>query len=282
MVAGMLMAAMLAAPVGGQEPPAPPAGPADRLAAIDPAVLEPAARTAVAASLARWRALGPMPDGRYLLVNIPAYRIDLYDGPARLGSWRAILGKPKTPTPTFRGEARGIILNPWWEVPASIVAESVGRLVARNPKRAAAQGYVREGQRYRQAPGPANQLGLMKLDFRNAYSVGIHDTPSKSLVDRAKRAFSHGCIRVDDPMGFAAALLGPPASRDSLQTYVDTSRETQTIPLAQPIPVIVSYLTAEVGEDGTLVVHDDVYRRDAVPVAYGGIGTPAVPECRAD
>jgi murein L,D-transpeptidase YcbB/YkuD len=239
------------------------ASPADRLAAIDAGTLDPKSRAAVAASLARWQALGPLPEGRWLMVNIPAYRIDLYEGAARLGSWRAILGKPKTPTPTFKGEARGVILNPWWEVPASIVAESVGRLVARNPKRAAAQGYVREGSRYAQAPGPANQLGRMKLDFRNAHSVGIHDTPSKPLFEREKRAFSHGCIRVDDPMSFAATLLGPPASRDSLQAFVDTSRETKTLPFAQPIPVIVTYMTAEVGDDGALVVHDDIYRKDA-------------------
>jgi murein L,D-transpeptidase YcbB/YkuD len=156
----------------------------------------------------------------------------------------------------------GVILNPWWDVPASIVAESVGRLMARNPKKAAAQGYVRSGDRYRQRPGPDNQLGLMKLDFRNPYSVGIHDTPSRALFARDKRALSHGCIRVDDPFGFAATLLGPPVSRDSLLTVREQNPDTQRLPLAEPLPVIVGYFTAEVADDGSLRLFDDVYRRE--------------------
>jgi L,D-transpeptidase YcbB len=245
------------------------AGPAARLAAVDTAPLDPKARTAVTASLARWQALGPVPTGRWLLVNIPAFEISLYDGPQRTGSWRAIVGKTKTPTPSFTGAAKGVILNPWWEVPASIVAESVGRIVARNPKRAARDGYVKEGNRYRQKPGPANQLGLMKLDFVNPYGIGIHDTPSRSLFKKDKRAFSHGCIRVDDPFGFAATLLGPPFSRESLESAGAASPDTQRLPFAAPIPVIVDYFTAEVADDGSLRLFDDVYRRN--PVASAAI-----------
>ena len=160
-----------------------------------------------------------------------------------------------------------MILNPWWEVPASIVAESVGRIVARNPKRAARDGYVKQGDRYRQKPGPANQLGQMKLDFVNAYSIGIHDTPSRSLFKKDKRAFSHGCIRVDDPFGFAATLLGPPHTSESLASAVAASSETQKLPFATPIPVIVDYFTAEVADDGSLRLFDDVYHRNPVASA---------------
>jgi murein L,D-transpeptidase YcbB/YkuD len=248
--------------VSAQTVTPPPASPAQRLAAVDAAPLEAQARLKVAASLARWQALPSPPARRWLLVNIPAYEISLYDGLARTGTWRAIVGKPKTPTPRFQGSVSGVILNPWWEVPKSIVAESVGWLVARNPKKAAAQGYVRDGDRYRQRPGPHNQLGLMKLDFRNPYSVGIHDTPSRQLFEKEKRAFSHGCIRVDDPFAFAAALLGPPTSRDSLNTVRETNPDTQRLPLAEPLPVIVGYFTAEVAEDGTLRLFDDVYKLD--------------------
>ena len=234
----------------------------ERLAAVDLVPLADKDRLKVTASLARWQALSPPPAGRWLLVNIPAFEISLYDGRLRTGTWRAIVGKPKTPTPRFQGSVSGVILNPWWEVPKSIVIESVGRLMARNPKKAAAQGYVRDGDRYRQRPGPDNQLGLMKLDFRNAYSVGIHDTPSRQLFDKEKRAFSHGCIRVDDPFAFAAALLGEPASRDSLNTVRETNPDTQRLPLAEPVPVIVGYFTAEVADDGTLRLFDDVYKLD--------------------
>ena len=241
---------------------APPASPAERLAAVDTAPLDAEARLKVTASLARWQLLPAPPVGRWLLVNIPAFEISLYDGQLRTATWRAIVGKPKTPTPRFAGSVTGVILNPWWEVPKSIVAESVGRLVARNPKKAAAQGYVRDGDRYRQRPGPHNQLGLMKLDFRNPYSVGIHDTPSRQLFEKEKRAFSHGCIRVDDPFAFAAALLGEPSSRDSLNTVREINPDTQRLPLAESLPVIVGYFTAEVADDGTLRLFDDVYRLD--------------------
>lgn len=251
------------------------ASPAARLAAVDTQALDPKARAAVAASLARWQALEPLPTGRWLLVNIPAFEISLYDGPRRTGTWRAIVGKTKTPTPSFSGKAKGVIINPWWEVPASIVAESVGRIVARNPQRAARDGYVKEGDRYRQKPGPANQLGLMKLDFVNPFGIGIHDTPSRSLFKKDKRAFSHGCIRVDDPFGFAATLLGPPSTSDSLVATAAASPDTQRLAFAEPIPVIVDYFTAEVADDGSLRLFDDLYRRN--PVASAATGS----ECQS-
>lgn len=102
----------------------------------------------------------------------------------------------------------------------------------------------------------------MKLDFRNLYSIGIHDTPSRQLFEKGKRAFSHGRIRVDDPLAFAAALLGEPTSRDSLNTVRETNPDTQRLTLAEPLPVIVGYITAEVTDDGTLRLFDDVYKLD--------------------
>ena len=266
-VAALFACLALTAVAEAQTTIAQTAGPAARLAAVDTATLDPKARTAVAASLARWQTLAPLPTGRWLLVNIPAFEISLYDGTRRTGTWRIIVGKTKSPTPSFTGTAKGVILNPWWEVPASIVAESVGRMVARNPQKAAREGYVREGTRYRQKPGPANNLGLMKLDFVNAYSIGIHDTPSRQLFKKDKRTFSHGCIRVDDPFGFAAALLGPPATSESLASTAAASSETQKLPFATPIPVIVDYFTAEVADDGSLRLFDDIYHRNPVDSA---------------
>jgi len=255
-LAGFAAALLLA---GGAA--AAPASQAERLAAIDTANLPAASRDAVTATLARWQRLQPLPAGRYLLVNIPAYEISLFDGPVRVQRWRAIVGKARTPTPEFVGQASAVILNPWWNVPASIVAESVGSLLARRPAEAARRGYVHDGNRVRQRPGPDNQLGQMKLDFSNPYSIGIHDTPARSLFARDRRALSHGCIRVDDPLGFAATLLGGGATRDGLAAMLPGD-QTQRLAFAQPLPVIVGYFTAEVDDAGALLIHDDIYRRD--------------------
>lgn len=273
-----LLAALLvglAAPAIAQPAPAPLAPPAERLAALDTPALPADARAAIAASTAAWARLGPLPQGRWLLVNIPAFDISLMEGPRRLASWRAIVGLPKSPTPVFTGTATAVILNPWWDVPASIVAESVGRLLAHRPREAARRGYVRDGDRYRQAPGPENQLGLMKLEFPNPHSIGIHDTPTRTLFAKDRRALSHGCIRVDDALGFAATLLGPPATRDSLAAMITSNPDSQRLPLAAPLPVIVGYFTADVGDDGRLRLFDDIYRRNRP--APGGTGSECAP-----
>lgn len=235
--------------------------PAGKLAAIDPATLSTPEQAARADALARWQMVSPPASGRWLLVNIPAYEISLYDGPRRLGRWKAIVGKGKTPTPEFTGKVTAVVLNPWWEVPRSIVIESVGRMMARQPSRAAREGYVREGDHVRQRPGPDNQLGLVKLEFINPYSVGIHDTPSRSLFGRDKRALSHGCIRVDQPFTLAGALLDMAPEALAATTPGDTQR----LALATAVPVIVGYFLAEVDDDGRLRLFDDVYKRRRDP-----------------
>lgn len=226
---------------------------------------DPERRSAILNSLDRWRAIEIDPAGRYLLVNIPAFEISLWDHGERLGVWRAIVGKPSTPTPEFTTVASGAIVNPWWDVPASIVHESVGRLVARSPREAARRGYVKVGDRYRQRPGPNNALGLMKLDMPNRFSVGIHDTPSKPLFEKTVRSFSHGCIRVDDALGFAAMLLGGGEEAKARVDKALKSGRTTRLPLAAPIPVVVGYFTAFADAD-SIAFYPDIYRRDAAIV----------------
>src|SRR3546814_1081190 len=109
--------------------------------------------------------------------------------------WQVIVGKTKTPTPVFAAQVTGVTFNPWWEIPESIVAESVGKLVRTRPAEAARRGYVVQDGRYRQRPGPQNALGRMKLMMPNPYSIYLHDTPAQSLFARDVRAFSHGCVR---------------------------------------------------------------------------------------
>ena len=273
----------VAAPVAAP-PVVPPAPHVERMAERQIAALQaalPGATTAVQrhainASIARWRTIDVAANGRFLLVNIPAFEISLFEGGQRVGRWRAIVGATRSPTPEFQTTAQAVIVNPWWDIPTSIVRESVGAMMRNNPRGAAARGYVLQGGRYRQRPGPGNSLGLVKLEVPNPHSVGVHDTPNRGLFARPVRALSHGCIRVDDAQAFAAAVLGGGRTRDDIARLVATG-ETHRLPLQQALPVVVGYFTAEV-EDGTVHYYSDIYRRDARRVAARANSDT---ECRA-
>ncbi len=219
---------------------------------------------AIEENLDRWRALPRMFGQRYLWVNVPAYRLDLIENGAVIASHRVIVGKPGSRTPLFRAVVTGVTANPWWNVPCSIVDESIGKLVRTNPGEAARRGFVAttdaQGKLVvRQKPGPGNALGQLKLEMPNPYSVFIHDTPSRGLFARDARALSHGCIRTEAPDTLARVLLGQERA-DALDRALMTGTTT-TIPLAEPLPVYVVYLTVEPdpAAAGAVVRHRDIY-----------------------
>lgn len=215
----------------------------------------------IARNMERWRWM-PLSLGRdYLLVNPAAFELTRWRDGQRIGQWRVITGKTSTPTPIFSASVTGVNLNPWWNVPANIVRESVGSLIRRSPATAQARGYVWSGGTVRQKPGPQNSLGQMKLVMPNRYNVYLHDTPNKDLFNRDVRAFSHGCVRVRDAFGLAESLLEGSKTRAEIDAIVASARSV-TIPLARPVPVYVAYFTAGVGADGVVVTYPDVYRRD--------------------
>jgi len=224
---------------------------------------DPARRKVLAANLDRWRWMPRMLGERYLLVNTASFEATLWEGRSEVGRWQVIVGKTGSPTPVFAARVTGVILNPWWEIPSSIVAESVGALVRNRPAEAARRGYVVQDGRYRQRPGPANALGRMKLVMPNSYTVYLHDTPSQSLFERDVRAFSHGCIRVGDALGLAATLLSadPAWNRKRVDAAVAKGATVQ-VGLPQPIPVYVTYFTAEPDGNGGIRYFPDVYKRD--------------------
>lgn len=232
---------------------------------------DPKKRTVLAANLNRWRwmprDLGP----RYLLVNAAAFEASLWEDGAPIGRWQVIVGKTGSPTPVFRASVTGVIVNPWWDIPPRIAAEGIAGLLAKNPAEAARRGYVREGGRYRQRPGATNALGRMKLVMPNSFGVYLHDTPAQSLFDEDVRTFSHGCVRVGDALGLATTLLGADWERHKLDELVVRGR-TETLPLRQPIPVYITYFTAEPDELGAIQFLPDVYHRDTgaqIPDANG-------------
>ena len=245
---------------------------------------DPARRATLAANMDRWRwmprALGP----RYLLVNTAAFEATLWDGGQITGRWKVVVGKRASPTPVFAASVAGVILNPWWEIPSSIARESTAALLRNHPAQAAGQGYVLQGGRYRQRPGPHNSLGRMKLIMPNGFSVYLHDTPDQNLFAKDVRAYSHGCVRVGDALGLATALLAkqPGWSRGDVEAAVATGR-TRTIALAAPIPVYIAYFTAEPDDIGGIRYLPDLYHRDtgakaATDHAQSLIGDPAGPD----
>ncbi len=222
---------------------------------------DPQARETLARNMERWRWLPRDLGDDYVLVNAAAFSARLWRDGKTAGEWRVIVGKKSTPTPVFNTKITGVVLNPWWEIPASIVRESVGALVRNRPAAARARGYVVQDGRYRQKPGPNNALGQMKLVMPNPYSVYMHDTPSKQLFERDVRAFSHGCIRTGDAIGYAATLLEGVKTREEVDAIVE-SRKTTTVSLAQSLPLYITYFTAVRDADGGVRILDDIYGRD--------------------
>lgn len=222
---------------------------------------DPARRQTLARNMERWRWLPHDLGNEFLLVNAASFEVRLWRGGKQAGAWRVIVGKPKSPTPIFAATVTGVTVNPWWDVPANIVRESVGALVRRHPVTARARGYVWGGGRIRQKPGPENSLGFVKLVMPNPYSVYLHDTPNRDLFVRDPRAFSHGCIRVGDALDFAATLLGGSPDRAGLDALV-AKGDTVTLDLPRPLPVYVTYFTAGLRGDGTLGYFPDIYGRD--------------------
>lgn len=224
---------------------------------------DPARRATLAANMDRWRWMPRNLGQRYLLVNAASFEATLWQDSKLVGRWEVIVGKTKSPTPIFAAQVNGVILNPWWEIPSSIAAEGISAMVRNNPGAAAKRGYVYENGRYRQKPGPNNALGRMKLVMPNPYNVYLHDTPAQSLFDREVRAFSHGCVRVGNALDLAAALLEPTGlwTKDRIDAEV-AAGDTQTISLAAPIPVYVTYFTAEPDDEGNMRFFPDIYRRD--------------------
>lgn len=220
----------------------------------------------------------------FVLVNVPAFRAQLIRGGAEAWSTRVIVGAVDTGTPLFRAEMKYVVLNPTWTVPYKIASEELLPSIRNDPSflsRGRYQLFDRGGAPVDpagvdwaalnsnnfpltlvQQPGPGNQLGRIKFVFPNEYAVFMHDTPAKKLFERACRAFSHGCIRVDRPLELAVRLLETEGwTRERIDTEIATG-ETRTIFLAEPVPVILVYWTATVDDQGVVYFFDDIYARD--------------------
>jgi L,D-transpeptidase YcbB len=238
------------------------------------------------ANLERWRWLPRnMPMSR-VEVRLPPAEVLMHREAIRASRHTAIIGARETQTPSFAAEIRSITINPSWTPPQAIVRNELLPRFRRDPAAATRQGFdaidangaVVDSTRVdwaarpfpyglRQRPGPSNALGRLRFDLPNDFAIYLHDTPNRALFGEERRLFSHGCIRVDDPVGLAENVLQREAwTRDAIQTAIDTGI-SQTITVEDPLPVFVLYLTATLDEDGEVAFHDDIYGRDQALVA---------------
>jgi L,D-transpeptidase YcbB len=217
----------------------------------------------VVANMERWRWLPRDLGANYVQVNIPDYSLQVVHSGTVVHEARVVVGKPDSPTPIFSHNMEFIIVNPYWNVPYSIIKKEMLPKLASDPDYFARHGYevVQRGDMLivRQPPGEDNALGRIKFMFPNSYSVYLHDTPSRSLFADDRRAFSHGCIRVDQPFKLAEIVLGRDNgwSEDKVKRLI--GRGERSINLPHPLPVHIVYFTAFVDSFGKLQLRDDIY-----------------------
>ncbi|MGB7419088.1 MAG: L,D-transpeptidase family protein [Erythrobacter sp.] len=234
-----------------------------------------AERKLIRANMDRWRWLARDLGKQYLITNVPEYQLRLTVNDKIISTYRTIVGKPgRTATPQLAETVEGIVFNPTWTVPQSIVVgEGLGERVIGDPGWASANGYkgTKGANGYItvvQQPGPGNSLGRMKLEMPNPHAIFFHDTPSRHLFDKDKRALSHGCIRTERAMELAItmAILGKGASRDEA-VEIATSGEYTKVMVEREMPAYITYFTMATDIDGEMRTFEDIYGRDAPVLA---------------
>jgi murein L,D-transpeptidase YcbB/YkuD len=199
----------------------------------------------------------------YIVVNIPAFKLNYYKNGKNVLESPVVVGKNVTQTVIFSGMMSYIVFSPYWNLPPSIIKKEVKPGMARDKNYLEKHNMEWNDGRVRQKPGKNNSLGLVKFIFPNSEDIYMHDTPSKSLFSRESRAFSHGCIRVGRPRDLAIAIMqdDPDWTPEKIDKAMNAGKESTYI-LKNKIPVYIGYLTAWVNFQGEIHFYDDIYKRD--------------------
>jgi len=238
-------------------------------------------------NLERWRWVPRDLGERHILINVPAYQMQVIEGERPVLAMRVIVGKPDTPTPLFSDFMTYVVFSPYWNIPETILREETvpklvndpEYLVRNNIEVVRGAGKTEEvvdpssidwsdkgaagGVRFRQIPGPDNALGLVKFIFPNHFNVYLHDTPGDALFNRERRTLSHGCIRIEKPVELAEYVLAdqPQWTAERINTAM-SARQEQSVTLKKVLPVHIGYWTAWVGADGQVGFTEDPYGLD--------------------
>ncbi|MGH6813696.1 MAG: L,D-transpeptidase family protein, partial [Methylocella sp.] len=215
----------------------------------------------ILANMECWRWMPRDMGETHIEVNIPDYEAFVIANGEVIERNRVVVGKEATPTPVFSDTLKFLIVNPAWNVPQSIIRKEMLPRLASDPDYLRRQGYEvfsRGGHLVvRQPPGERNALGRIKFVFPNDFAVYMHDTPLRKLFAAQKRAFSHGCVRVEDPFRFAETVLGQGWSESRVKKLIGGKERYVYLP--KPLPVYLEYFTAFVDAAGALQLRDDVY-----------------------
>lgn len=245
----------------------------------------------------RWmpRTLGE----KHLIVNIPNYKLHLYENGELSFKTNIVVGEKKYPSPIFSNRIKFIVLNPYWRIPQSIVKKEIIPKILKNPNYLEGKGirvhesweedsmtydlkqidwsyYTKKSKeedldlplKFIQIPNNKNPLGRIKFMFPNKYSVYLHDSPAKNLFNRSKRAFSHGCIRVQEPKKLLKKIYSYEENLDftkAKETLKDINKEK--VDLENKIPVHLVYLTSWVNEDNRIQFREDIYNYDSIQLS---------------
>jgi len=245
--------------------------------------------TTLRLNLDRIKWLKQRKEQRRIIINIPDFMLYFEENDTLLEKIKVIVGKPHNPTPIFSNTVKTIVLNPYWNLPKSIIQKEMIPKLLKNPNAMKKKGIeIRDGWgkdaklvnpksvdwasyryakhvpfRFAQVPGPRNALGKIKFLFPNKFSVYMHDTPTKSLFNKTKRAFSHGCVRLQKPRELLKVFSKFNSNVDYKKSQQILKGKDKTyFSLKKQVPVDVIYLTAWVDYDGKLQFRNDIYGYD--------------------
>ncbi|WEK36042.1 MAG: L,D-transpeptidase family protein [Candidatus Pseudobacter hemicellulosilyticus] len=222
----------------------------------------------VLVNMERMRWMPAEPQGKLLLVNIPAFTLYAQEGNQPAFAMDIVVGKEGHSTVMFTGQLNQVVFSPYWNLPSSIVRKEVlphiekdkGYLAKNDMEVVGEEGGV---PKIRQRPGNQNQLGKVKFLFPNSYNIYFHDTPFKELFNKDNRAYSHGCIRLREPAKLAQYLLQdqPQWTPTAIDSAMNSGKE-KFVKVSNPVPVLIYYYTAWVDDNNQLQFRDDIYGHD--------------------
>lgn len=215
---------------------------------------------------ARW--MPSMQDSTYVLVNIPEFRLRVFEDGKNVLKMNVIVGSEANNSVIFNGNLQYVVFSPYWNVPESIVRKEILPAISRNKNYIAKHnmeitGYVNGLPQIRQKPGANNALGRVKFLFPNNFNIYLHDTPNRNLFSQSNRGLSHGCIRIAEPKKFAEFLLRnqPQFTSTTMDSLMYLEKE-KWVTLKKKIPVFLVYFTSWVDASGQLHFRRDIYKHD--------------------